>query len=65
MDMNTVFSPFISGTGLLYTVRQPNLHKFVNEQAQSIVRLHGSVICHMNGNFVGFQNMCDFRMSDQ
>ena len=49
---------------LPYTVRQPNLHKLVNEQAQSIVRLHGRVICHMNENFVGFQNMCDFKTSD-
>ena len=47
-----------------YTVRQSNLHKLVHEQAQSIQMLHGSVICHMNGNFVGFQNMCDFKSSD-
>ena len=32
--------------------------------SQPIVRLHGRVICHMNGNFVGFQNMYDFKMSD-
>ena len=29
-----------------------------------IVRLHRRVICHMNGNFVDFQNMCDFKISD-
>ena len=32
--------------------------------AQSIISLHGSVICHMNGNFVSFQNMCEFKRSD-
>ena len=32
--------------------------------AQPIIRLHGSVICHMNGNFVSFQNMCEFKRSD-
>ena len=42
---------------IFYTVRQPNLHKFVNKQAQSVVRLHGRVICHINGNFVSFQNL--------
>ena len=47
-----------------YTVRQPNLHKLANKQAQSIVSQHGGVICLMNGNFVGFQNMCDFKISD-
>ena len=26
--------------------------------------LHGRVICHMNGNFVGFQNMYNFKRSD-
>ena len=49
---------------IIYTVRQPNLHKLVNKQAQPIVRLHSSVICHMNENFVGFQNMCNFKRSD-
>ena len=29
--------------------------------AQPITSLHGSAICHMNGNFVSFQNMCEFR----
>ena len=33
-------------------------------ESQSIERLHGSVICHMNGNFVGFQNMCDCKRPD-
>ena len=32
--------------------------------SQPIISLHGSVICHMNGNFVSFQNMCEFERSD-
>ena len=32
--------------------------------SQPILRLHRHVICHMIRNFVGFQNMCDFKMSD-
>ena len=40
-----------------------NLRIFPNSQL--ISRLHGRVICHMNANFVGFQNMYNFNMSDQ
>ena len=32
--------------------------------SQSILRLHSRAICHMNGNFVGFQNMFDFKRPD-
>ena len=51
-EHNRVFSTgciceeFASGKVLPYTL---------------LLRLHGRVICHMNGNFVGFQNMCDFK----
>ena len=34
------------------------------QYAQPIMSLHGDVICHMNGNFVSFQNMCEFKRSD-
>ena len=40
-----------------------NLRIFPNSQL--ILRLHGRVICHMNANFVGFQNMCNLKISDQ
>ena len=32
--------------------------------AQLRLRLHRGIICHLNGNFVGFQNMYDFKRSD-
>ena len=32
--------------------------------SQPILRLHKPAMRHINGNFVGFQNMCDFKMSD-
>ena len=32
--------------------------------AQPKISLHGRVICHMNGNFVSFQNMCNLKRSD-
>ena len=35
-----------------------------HRNAQPIMRLHGSVICQMNGNFVSFQNMCEFKRLD-
>ena len=38
--------------------------KILYRNALPVVRLHGRVKCHMNGHFVGFQNMCDFKMSD-
>ena len=34
------------------------------QYAQPIMNIHGDVICHMNGNFVSFQNMCEFKRSD-
>ena len=32
--------------------------------SQPVWTLNRHVICHLNGNFVGFQNMYDFKMSD-
>ena len=48
----------------VYTVGQLKSEKNRYRHAQPIVRLHCRVICHMNGNFVGFQNMSDFKISD-
>ena len=40
---------------------------FLNIKSTSktlILRPNSRVICHMNGNFVGFQNMCNIKTSD-
>ena len=47
-----------------YRVGEPKRDKMLYRNAQPIVRLHGRLRCHMNGNFVGFQNMRDFKISD-
>ena len=47
-----------------YRVVHPKSDIGVYIKAKSIVRLHGHVMCHINGNFVGFQNMYDLKMSD-
>ena len=47
-----------------YRVAEPKRDNMLFKIFQPIVRLHGRVICHMNGNFVGFQNMSDIKMSD-
>ena len=39
---------------ILYRGVHRNCHNFDFKSSQSILRLHGRVICHMNGNFVGF-----------
>ena len=39
---------------LIYRVVHRNCHNLVLYSSQSILKLHGCVICHMNGNFVGF-----------
>ena len=50
---------YISGVNTGSSTQNPTLSFYSN--AQPILRQHGCVICYMNGNFVGFQNMCDFK----
>ena len=54
----------VPGIFEIYRVGHLKSEKIRYRNAKPIVRLHGRVICHMNGNFVGFQNMSDFKMSD-
>ena len=48
-----------------YKVGHLKSEKNLYRNAKPKVSLHGRIICHMNGNFVGFQNMSDFKMSDR
>ena len=48
----------------VYRVVHPKSDIGVYIKVKSLVRLHGHVMCHINGNFVGFQNMYDLKMSD-
>ena len=48
----------------MYKVGHLKSEKMFYRNAQPIEKLHCRVICHVNGNFVGFQNMSDFKMSD-
>ena len=47
-----------------YTVRHLKSEKIHDRKAQAVLRQNGHVICHMNGNFVSFQNMYEFKRSD-
>ena len=47
-----------------YRVAEPKRDNLAFRIFQPIVKLHGPVICHKNGNSMGFQNMSDFKMSD-
>ena len=51
---------FSSALHTTYTVRQLKFHKFVSKFDQPIVKLQKRVIRQKNGNFVSFQNMCNF-----
>ena len=48
----------------MYTVRQLKSEKNQENNAQPILSLHRRVICLMNGNFMGFQNMYVFKICD-
>ena len=47
----------------MYRVGEPKRDNMPYRNAQPIVRLHGLLRCLMNGNFVDFQNMCNFKIS--
>ena len=48
----------------LYRVAELKRDNMLFKIFQPKVRLYGHVICHMNGNFVGFHNMCNIKRSD-
>ena len=44
-----------------YRVFEPILESFLSIVRALFMELHGRVKCHMNKNFVGYQNMCDLK----
>ena len=48
----------------MYRVFARRVYKLLNKFDRPIVKLQECVIRQKNGNFVGFQNMCSFKMSD-
>ena len=55
LEINNQFPNLFDREGIVYRVGHLKSEKILYRNAQPIMRLHGRVICHMNGNFVSFQ----------